>query len=91
MSAHREVAEELGLDVEVGRLLGIDAVPEADDHSPMLAFIYDGGVLTTEQLASIRFADEEIESWRVVDPREIDDTLMVALLARCMPGPAKSR
>ncbi len=81
-SARREVAEELGLDVEIGRLLGIDAVPEGDDHAPMLAFIYDGGVLTREQLASIRFADKESESWRFVAPDEIDDTLMVARLAR---------
>jgi hypothetical protein len=48
----------------------------------MLAFIYDGGVLTHERLASIRFTDNEIESCRFVDPNEIDDTLMVARLAR---------
>lgn len=58
-SARREVAEELCLDVEIGRLLGIDAVIEGDDHAPMPAFSYDGGVPTREQLASIRFADCE--------------------------------
>lgn len=79
--ARREVAEELGLDVEIGRLLGIDAVPEGDNHAPMLAFIYHGGILTSEQLAAICFADREIESWRFVNPNEVA-TLMVPRLAR---------
>jgi ADP-ribose pyrophosphatase YjhB (NUDIX family) len=38
IATRREVAEELGLDITVGRLLGIDSVPEGLDYAPMLAF-----------------------------------------------------
>lgn len=49
-TARREVAEELGLDVTVGRLLATDSIPEGDDHAPMLAFVYYGGVLTPNSM-----------------------------------------
>lgn len=80
-TARREVAEELGLDITVGRLLGIDAVPEGDDHAPMIAFLYDGGILTPEQLASIRYVDQEIGESRFVHPHELPG-MMIDRLAR---------
>jgi 8-oxo-dGTP diphosphatase len=80
-TARREVAEELGLDITVGRLLGIDSIPEGDDHAPMLAFVYYGGVLTPEQSAAIRYVDGEIGQQAYVAPEQLAD-LMVARLAR---------
>jgi ADP-ribose pyrophosphatase YjhB (NUDIX family) len=89
-SARREVAEELGLDVHIGRLLGIDSVPEGADHPPMLAFIYDGGILTAEQLDAVHFADNEIESYRFVNPTQLDG-LLVPRLARRITACALAR
>jgi ADP-ribose pyrophosphatase YjhB (NUDIX family) len=83
VTARREIAEELGLDVAIGRLLGTDSVPEGDDHAPMLAFVYYGGVLTAEQDAAIRYVDHEIGERRYVAP-DLDQlaTMMVHRLAR---------
>jgi 8-oxo-dGTP diphosphatase len=89
-SARREVAEELGLDATIGRLLGIDSVPEGADHPPMLAFIFDGGILSPAQLKAIHFADNEIESYRFVDPAQLDG-LLVARLARRIAACALAR
>src|SRR6266702_2630058 len=44
-AATREVREELGIDVVVGRLLAIDWAPHPDEGDKLL-FIFDGGRLT---------------------------------------------
>ncbi|WP_037621484.1 NUDIX domain-containing protein [Streptomyces aureus] len=66
--ARRETAEEIGLDVELGRLLAVDWVL-GPDRPPLVAYLYDGGVLGEEELKAIRLQEEELLSWRLV-PRE---------------------
>ncbi|MEU3984325.1 NUDIX hydrolase [Streptomyces sp. NPDC026672] len=66
--ARRETAEEIGLDREPGRLLAVDWV-HGTDRPPLVAYLYDGGTLTDDDLASIRIQEEELLSWRLV-PRE---------------------
>ncbi|MFD0318261.1 NUDIX domain-containing protein [Streptomyces flavalbus] len=63
--ARRETAEEIGLDVELGRLLAVDWVPGAG-RPPVVAYVYDGGVLSEDDLGSIRLQEEELLSWRLV-------------------------
>ncbi|MGW6195320.1 NUDIX domain-containing protein [Kribbella sp. NPDC055110] len=46
----REVKEEIGLDLEIGRLLVVDWVPAHGPWSDALAFVFDGGVLDTPTL-----------------------------------------
>ncbi|TDW94700.1 ADP-ribose pyrophosphatase YjhB (NUDIX family) [Kribbella pratensis] len=41
----REVQEEIGLDLEIGRLLVVDWVPAHGPWADSLAFIFDGGIL----------------------------------------------
>ncbi|MFE9684479.1 NUDIX domain-containing protein [Streptomyces sp. NPDC002701] len=66
--AHRETLEEIGLDLPIGRLLAVDWVPGAR-RPPVVAYLYDGGVLTQEQFGAIRLQESELLSWRLV-PRE---------------------
>ncbi|MFE7076598.1 NUDIX domain-containing protein [Streptomyces sp. NPDC057620] len=66
--AHRETLEEIGLDLEIGRLLAVDWVP-GTERPPIVAYLYDGGVLVEEQFKSIRLQESELLSWRLV-PRE---------------------
>ncbi|MEU6534652.1 NUDIX hydrolase [Streptomyces sp. NPDC047000] len=66
--ARRETAEEIGLDVTLGRLLAVDWVHGAG-RPPLVAYLYDGGVLTDSDLAAIRLQEEELLSWRMV-PRD---------------------
>ncbi|MEU9169667.1 NUDIX hydrolase [Streptomyces sp. NPDC048420] len=66
--ARRETAEEIGLDRELGRLLAVDWV-HGTARPPLVAYLYDGGVLTENDLKAIRLQEEELLSWRLV-PRE---------------------
>ncbi|MFG2333077.1 NUDIX domain-containing protein [Streptomyces sp. NPDC048604] len=70
-AARRETAEEIGLDVEPGALLAVDWVHSSPgrDRPPLVAYVYDGGVLTEERLAAIRLQEEELLSWKLI-PRE---------------------
>ncbi|MHB9858006.1 NUDIX domain-containing protein [Streptomyces sp. YIM S03343] len=67
--ARRETAEEIGLDVTLGRLLAVDWVQHGAGRPPLVAYLYDGGVLTDADFAAIRLQEEELLSWRLV-PRE---------------------
>jgi 8-oxo-dGTP diphosphatase len=66
-AARREVSEELGIDVEVGRLLVVDWAPHPNEGDKLL-FIFDGGQIgnrvaapSDDEIAEIRFwADDEI-------------------------------
>ncbi|MFG2988735.1 NUDIX domain-containing protein [Streptomyces sp. NPDC048257] len=77
-AARRESAEEIGLDLPLGRLLAVDWVLGAA-RPPLVSYIYDGGVLDEAQLASIRLQEEELISWRLVEPGELPAHLPEAL------------
>ncbi|MFE5405654.1 NUDIX domain-containing protein [Streptomyces sp. NPDC056580] len=66
--ARRETLEEIGLDREPGRLLAVDWVV-GTGRPPLVAYLYDGGVLTGAEFEAIRLQEEELLSWRLV-PRE---------------------
>ncbi|EFE66050.1 MULTISPECIES: NUDIX domain-containing protein [Streptomyces] len=66
--ARRETAEEIGLDREPGRLLAVDWV-RWPGQPPLVAYLYDGGVLGEDELGAIRLQESELLSWRLV-PRE---------------------
>ncbi|MDQ0988018.1 NUDIX hydrolase [Streptomyces sp. V2I9] len=79
--ARRETAEEIGLDVAPGRLLVVDWVPGVG-RPPIVAYLYDGGVLGADRLAEIRLQEEELLSWRLVAPADLDGYLLGSLGGR---------
>ena len=81
--ARRETAEEIGLDVELGRLLAVDWVP-GTGRPPLVAYLYDGGVLGDSDLRSIRLQEEELLSWRLVPREELTQHLPDALGRRVL-------
>lgn len=76
--ARRETLEEIGLDRELGRLLAVDWV-HGTNRPPLVAYVYDGGVLDEEDLKRIRLQEQELLSWRMVPREEITDYLLGAL------------
>ncbi|MEU8523931.1 NUDIX hydrolase [Streptomyces sp. NBC_01216] len=68
--ARRETVEEIGLDLAPGRLLAVDWV-EGTSRPPMVAYVYDGGVLSEERLGTIRLQEEELLSWKLIGHDEV--------------------
>lgn len=75
--------EEIALDLEVGRLLAVDWVPGAG-RPPIVAYLYDGGVLREDQFKAIRLQEEELLSWRLVSREELGEYLPGALGRRVL-------
>ncbi|MFJ9846561.1 NUDIX hydrolase [Kitasatospora sp. NPDC101155] len=79
-AARREIREELGWEVEPGRLLALDwqpgtaADPGADPatgrDTAVLVYVFDGGTVTQELLGSIALQEQELMEWRLCDPAE---------------------
>ncbi|MGW2640458.1 NUDIX domain-containing protein [Streptomyces sp. NPDC001348] len=76
--ARRETLEEIGLDVEPGRLLAVDWV-HGTGRPPLVAYLYDGGVLAEDDFKAIRLQEEELLSWRLVPREELTAHLPGAL------------
>jgi ADP-ribose pyrophosphatase YjhB (NUDIX family) len=81
--ARRETAEEIGLDVTLGRLLAVDWV-HWTGRPPLVAYLYDGGVLGEEDFKAIRLQEEELLSWRLVPREELTEYLPGALGRRVL-------
>ncbi|MGA4797688.1 NUDIX domain-containing protein [Streptomyces lavendulocolor] len=77
-AARRETLEEIGLDVELGGLLAVDWVHGAA-RPPIVAYVYDGGVLDGERFRAIRLQEEELISWKLVEPEDLPTYLLGSL------------
>jgi 8-oxo-dGTP diphosphatase len=64
--AIREALEELGLELSVGRLLVLDYLEPSTDRNESLQFVFDGGVLSREQIAQIRLPERELSTFEFV-------------------------
>ncbi len=77
----REVREELGLDVPVGPLLAVDWVaPEGPRPKPMIAFVFDGGVLADPSAIVLQAA--ELDEFRFVPPSAVPGYLPPPMAVR---------
>jgi 8-oxo-dGTP pyrophosphatase MutT (NUDIX family) len=77
----RELTEELGTRLPVGRLLVVDWAPN-DREGDKILWIFDGGELTNDQLASIRVDGTEIDKYAYHDRNELDAALIPRLARR---------
>ena len=78
-ACQRELAEELGLEVQLGRMLVMEWQGPEPDRTESLMFIYDGGVCAPE---SIRLSADELASCAFVEPNELDHYLVPRLARR---------
>ncbi|MEU9960973.1 NUDIX hydrolase [Streptomyces sp. NPDC050982] len=82
--ARRETLEEIGLDLEIGRLLAVDWVLATATRPPIVAYLYDGGVLSEDQFKAIRLQEEELLSWRLVAREELSEYISASLGGRVL-------
>ncbi|KPM56407.1 NUDIX hydrolase [Frankia sp. R43] len=71
----RELREELGLEVPIGELLCVEWVPLHGPWDDLLAFVFDGGVLDAEQVATLRIRDPELRAVRFCTVEEAEGLL----------------
>ena len=80
----REVAEEIGLDLPVGRLLSVDWQPARAEYGaaarPAVYFIFDCGTLRT--LSGIRLQADEIDDCQFAAEAALDHLLAPLALPR---------
>jgi ADP-ribose pyrophosphatase YjhB (NUDIX family) len=84
-AAHRETREEIGLDVVPGALIAVDWVT-GPGRPALASYLYDGGVLTEQQLGSILLQQEELDSWQLVARGDLDRYLTPGAARRVRAG-----
>ncbi|MGI5511588.1 NUDIX domain-containing protein [Streptomyces sp. CA-106131] len=82
-AASREVQEELGITLTLGRLLAVDWAPNATEGDKVL-YLFDGGRLLPETVDGIRPQAEELKAVRFVPPHEIADRTIPRLARRIL-------
>ncbi len=80
-ACRREVAEELGLDRPVGRVLAVDWVPSRPGRPEGLIVVYDGGIFTKRDVGAITVPTGELIGFAFVYPDEVADRV-TPLVAR---------
>lgn len=76
----REVEEELGLRLAVGRLLCLEWQGPEPDRTESVMLVYDGGVLPDP--STVRLPPDELRSFRFVEPGDLDVLLSERLARR---------
>ena len=77
----REILEEIGLEVSVKRLLIVDynSYPQEAHKTESLMFIFDGGVLSDNEIAMIHLREDELSGWKFFSidhlPKEMNHSL----------------
>ena len=67
LTVRRELKEELGLEIVVGRLLCVDWVSPHGPWDDSLMFIFDGGILSDRRIASLQLRDGELKNYQFAD------------------------
>jgi 8-oxo-dGTP diphosphatase len=85
VGCRREVAEELGLDIEPGPLLVVGwSAPDGIRPRPIVHFVFDGGVLADD--TPIRLQASELDGYRFVDAGELPRYLPPMISTRVAAG-----
>jgi 8-oxo-dGTP diphosphatase len=74
-AARREVKEELGLDARIVGLLCVDWVSPHGPWDDTLMFVFDGGVLSPDQIANVRLLDSELSGYKFCTEQEASTAL----------------
>jgi 8-oxo-dGTP pyrophosphatase MutT (NUDIX family) len=77
--ALREAREEVGLTSTSLELAGIYYAPKKEPFTDSLKFIFNGGVLTDEQISHIRLQTEELLEYSFVSPEKAISILSPSL------------
>ncbi|MEV4810077.1 NUDIX hydrolase [Micromonospora avicenniae] len=74
-AAAREIREELGVQLRVGKLLVVDWVAPHGPWDDSLMFVFDGGVLSSNETATLRLTDDELLAYHLSSSDEAKSLL----------------
>jgi 8-oxo-dGTP diphosphatase len=74
-AVRRELKEELGLDIRTGTLLVVDWVSPHGPWDDLLAFVFDGGELSCEQVGNLQLIDDELAAFEFCTPEQAQQRL----------------
>lgn len=63
-ACRRELFEELGVELDPGRLVCVDYVPGGDGSTENVQLLFDGGTVPPELAERFVLAEEELSEWR---------------------------
>ena len=78
----REVMEELGVSIDLGRLLSLDYMPSSSEGTEALHFVFWGGVWGDEEIRRITLCNVELSEFRFFAVAELGEYLPSALNVR---------
>ena len=78
----REVHEEIGIDINVGRLLFIETVNHKDINEDNIVFYFDGGILSEAQIQEISLTEQETIDFGFYNASELEKMLEPHVKAR---------
>ena len=78
----REVLEEIGIEVGVGRLLFLETVNHKEIKEDNLVLYFDGGILNQSQIEKITLTEEETIDFGFFDISDLEDMLEPHVKAR---------
>ncbi len=94
LAAIREVREELGIELSVGRLLAVDWMPPYLGWEDACELIFDGGLVDADELATFTLQPSEIAAVHLLDLEAAAEHLTPLsarrLAAICALGPGKT-
>ena len=81
VGCQRELIEELSLSLPIGNLLSV-VYRQNEPAKESLQFIFDGGVLSPQQIEQIKLPAEELSEYKFIDLAEIDQYFTETLAKR---------
>lgn len=81
-AAEREIKEEIGLDKKISTLLCVDYQDPYDIKTESLMFIFDGGILSENDISSIKIDGKELVEFKFATTEEMALVLNPVLLKR---------
>jgi 8-oxo-dGTP pyrophosphatase MutT (NUDIX family) len=82
-ACRRELSEELGVELPLGRLLVMEWQGPEPERTESIMFLYDGGVIDAGRIA---LAADELRSYAFVAPEELEVHLVERLARRMRAG-----
>ncbi|MDP8957754.1 MAG: NUDIX hydrolase [Actinomycetota bacterium] len=65
-ACRRELQEELGIEVDPGRLICVDYLAPTDTSAENIQFLFNGGMLAAPLVDEIVLCHEELSEWRLL-------------------------